>query len=127
MEQETCINTGVLVVEPILVMNFTWFFAGEDVIWFVNNWTALTQLIIGATGAADAAEITLSVHRIAHSQDRTWYEYVGSKANPSYVLSRVYEQDGEVIVRITDGIWRWLDGADFSPLTAVTGTGTAKL
>jgi hypothetical protein len=110
-------------VAPVLITSFPWILEDADV-----NRAALSQLIIGAAAAVDAAEIALRVQLLlANLRARVWYEYVDSNANPSDVFSRDYEDDEEVTARIADGTWRWLGDADFSSLAAATFEDLVKL
>lgn len=121
LERKTYINLVEPAAAPILVFNFPWIFEDADVIWFIDNRAALSHLITGAASSADAAEIALRVQLLlVHARARVCYEYVDSDANASDVFSRDFEIDEDITTRIAEGSWRWLGGADLSPLTAAT-------
>jgi hypothetical protein len=69
-------------------------FAGADVIWFIDNMSAVMAIIKGASAKADLSAITVALHAIfARLGVRVWIEYVESASNPSDGLSRAGLED----------------------------------
>ena len=69
-------------------------FAETDVVWFIDNMSAVMALIKGASAKADLCAITVALHAIfARLNVRVWIEYVESASNPADGLSRAGLED----------------------------------
>ena len=88
------IGQGELLAGPVAATVFADELAQQDVLWFIDNTSALAPMIKGASGCEDNPEMAL-VAALALSRPgcRTWYERVPSESNPSDPLSREGLQD----------------------------------
>ena len=64
-------------------------FRNADVLWFIDNISAVMAIIKGASAKADLCAITVALHALfARLGARVWIEYVESASNPADGLSR---------------------------------------
>ena len=64
-------------------------FRGRDMLWFVDNESACSTLVRGASSQEDVAGIAECTHLVVMALGcRIWWEWVDTKANPSDGLSR---------------------------------------
>ena len=78
----------------------------EDVVWFVDNTSALTSLIKGSSPVEDNNEMALFAASALTSMNvRCWFEHVDSEANPADPLSRDGFSDALVQAWVQQG---WL-------------------
>ena len=85
----TYIATAELLIAPLLVLSSHSLFSERDVLWFIDNQSALGALIKSASSADDMSEMALlNSLALASVAARVWFEYVPSKLNVSDPLSR---------------------------------------
>ena len=88
---------------PIGIWNEAQAMAGCDVIWFIDNTSALSSLVKGASSQTDICTIASVVALWAAKLGcRIWFEYVPSEANCSDGLSRDGLNDAWTILRSWD-------------------------
>ena len=62
---------------------------GADVLWFIDNTSALSAMIKGSSGVPDSARMAMRASiSLTALRCRAWFEHVASAQNPSDVLSR---------------------------------------
>lgn len=87
--RETYISVAELLIAPILTLECSELFTGRDIIWFIDNQSALGALVKAASSAFDMSELALLCSfSLAVMDARAWFEYVPSKLNLSDGLSR---------------------------------------
>jgi len=80
------IATAALIEAPHL--------AGTDILWFVDNTTALHAFVKGTSANAEVERAAQIVHFLAYRYDlRIWFEFVESEANWTDGISRDLQQD----------------------------------
>jgi len=84
--------------------------ANRDVIWFIDNQSALAALIKSASAAPDCSGIALKTGLLTSALNvRVWYEYVPSEQNVSDPLSRKGFEDPEVAEKLRTGEYSRLE------------------
>ena len=119
-ERKQYINQGDLLAGPVLAICHTEVLRGWDVLWFIDNTSALAALIKGSSGVPDSARLAMrATATLTACRCRVWYEYVASAQNPADVLSRAAWQDARVRQNIQDGLWKRLPAipVDWAHLT----------
>lgn len=62
---------------------------GQDIVWYIDNQSAIATLVRGTSGCIDMSQIAATAHLFfARLHCRVWFEYVQSESNPSDGLSR---------------------------------------
>ena len=75
--------------------------AGRDVIWFVDNVSALAVMVKGNTAQYDAGIVCATTHLLwAAIEAKVWFEWVVSDDNPSDGLSRLGLQDAWTLAQL---------------------------
>ena len=105
------INLGELLAAPVTGVIAPELLRGRDILWFIDNKSALSQLIRRTSSAADASQLA-AVHSLTMAAlgTRVWYEWVPSKTNPADVLSREAWDSPEVQLKLASGEWVRLSG-----------------
>ena len=104
------INLGELVAGPICCSVFGPLLENEDVVWFVDNTSALSALIRRASSTEDLNTLALVFGlSMTALHARVWFEYIQSASNPSDVLSRKAWGDLDVQRRLASGEWTRVD------------------
>ena len=99
-------------------------FQGRDILWFIDNESAISSLVRGSSRPEDIDHIAAmaTVQALRHSF-RPWYEWIDSKSNPSDGLSRLGAEDpwtvaqGWHVTDLGDKPWDKLF-SDLAPLYA---------
>ena len=87
--RKTYIATAELLIAPLLALSAPHIFSERDVLWFIDNQSALGVLVKSASSANDMSEMALlNSLALASVSARVWFEYVPSKLNISDPLSR---------------------------------------
>ena len=109
-EKSNYINLGELVAGPICCSVFGPLLENEDVVWFVDNTSALSALIRRASSTEDLNTLALVFGlSMTALRARVWFEYIQSASNPSDVLSRKAWGDLDVQQRLASGEWTRVD------------------
>ena len=83
---------------------------GRSLIWFIDNQTAVSCLVKGASRVEDLSELTLLTNlALAALGTRTWYEWVPTLQNVSDPLSRDGWEDQTVKDKVSSGEWSPLE------------------
>ncbi len=113
-KQDTIINQAELHIVPVLLHSAPFLFHRKNVFWFIDNTSAESAVIKGASPTASMAKEALAAALMFTSYEcRVWTERVPSKANPSDVLSRAGWDDPVVQSNIAKGLWQRLDAHEF--------------
>ena len=86
-------STQILAVESFAAVAAPWvsphLFSGRDVIWWIDNLSAMSSLVRGAARPEDIDIFaSMAALQFAALRCRPWYEWVDSDSNPSDGLSR---------------------------------------
>ena len=78
----------------VLIANEGHAIQGADVIWYIDNMSAVMALIKGTSAKADLAAIAVALHAVfARLGARVWVEYIETASNPSDGWSRAGLED----------------------------------
>ena len=103
----TYIGQGELLAGPLALWLHADRLRGRDVTWYVDNISAASALIKGASPQADSSEMALVASLQAASLGtRLWFEWIQSDQNPSDPLSRLGLEDPNVRAKLNKGTWR---------------------
>ena len=91
-------STQILAVEAFAAIAAPWIsphlFHKQDVVWWIDNISALSSLIRGAAKPEDIDLFAaMSTLQFSSLQTRAWFEWVDSDANPADGLSRLGVHD----------------------------------
>ena len=88
-QRKTYIATAELLIAPLLVLSALHIFHERDILWFIDNQSAMGALVKSASSADDMSEMALlNSLALASVSARVWFEYVPSALNISDPLSR---------------------------------------
>jgi hypothetical protein len=112
LARKNYINLGELIAAPMAAVLAPHLLRGRDVLWWIDNTTALSVLIMRGSSAQDAAKLVM-IHNLAMAAlgTRCWYDWVPSATNPSDVLSRDAWESEEVIMKMRNGEWKLIEGS----------------
>ena len=100
------INQGELLVGPLIAYTYAELIQARDIIWFLDNTSAISSLIKGASSIEDSCQLAMRAQMCFMAlRCRVWFEHVGTKQNPSDGLSRDGLDDPWVRSRIAAGVW----------------------
>ena len=104
IRRKTQIMPAELLAIPVVLLGMKDMVTNRDVIWFIDNQSALAALIKSASAAPDCAGVALKTGLLTSALNvRVWYEYVPSKQNVSDPLSRGGFDDREVKENLKTG------------------------
>ena len=105
--RSTYIGQGELLAGPLALSIHAARLAGRSATWYVDNVSAASALIKGASPVADSSPMALVASLLAAAAGcRLWFEYVASAQNPSDVLSRDGYEDKAVKRALAEGSWQ---------------------
>ena len=98
------IGQGELLAGPVALHLLEDELSGKSIFWFIDNQSALTAMIKGASPIQDNSAMALVLAlQMARAMIHCWYEFVDSKANPADGLSRDGWKDEEVAHHLASG------------------------
>ena len=110
VKRKTQIMPAELLAVPVVLLGMRNLVANRDIIWFIDNQSALAALIKSASAAPDCAGVALKTGLLTSAFNiRVWYEYVPSEQNVSDPLSRKGFEDPEVMNKLRTGEYSQLE------------------
>ena len=119
------INQGELIAGVVLTVAYFEMMCDRDVLWFIDNTSAVSALIKAASPIEDNSKMALLTSlAFVGAGCRVWFEYVNTHQNPADPLSRGGLQDPVTVEQTQLGNWvphepvfDWLIMKDLSPKT----------
>ena len=106
LQRVTQIMPAELVAIPLTILAAQAVVRNRDVIFFIDNQSAMAALIRASSRVADCSLLSLFTSLLCmRLQIRPWYEYVNTKQNPADRLSRLGFSDAHVSEHIRSGKW----------------------
>ena len=103
------VGQGELLAGPLAASIFSPYLQNEDLIWFLDNTSAVTALIKAGSPIHDNSEMALiTALKLSWLRCRAWFEYVHTKSNPADPLSRDGFQSSYVREKLFTGEWQKL-------------------
>ena len=100
------INQGELLVGPLLATHFPELISQADVLWFLDNSSAVSALIKGSSSVYDSCQMAMRAQATFMAlRARCWFEHVGTAQNPADGLSRDGYADLWVHEQVSAGLW----------------------
>ena len=108
------VNQGELIVGPLVAVMYTEWIQSRDIIWFLDNTSAVASLIKGASSIVDSCQMAMRAQFcFMAARSRPWFEHVGTKQNPADELSRAGWDDDSVREKLSSGQWSVLPSRDW--------------
>ena len=103
----TQIMPADLLAVPLTLLAVPDVLRGKDIIFFIDNQSAMAALIRACSSVSDCSLLALLTSVLTLSlRVRPWFEYVNTKQNPADVLSRQGYADATVRSKIDAGAWQ---------------------